>query len=80
MSLYVLVIVWIAALIAVSGLFFVVGALGMAGVVRLGSCPRCAHMVASWRDAEQRCPYCRHDHLAHPLRTMRHPVRELAHH
>jgi len=80
MSLYVVVTVLIAALIAVSGLFFVVGALGLVGVVRLAPCPRCAHMVLSSRDAEQRCPYCRHDHLAHPLRTMRHPFHELAHH
>jgi hypothetical protein len=80
MSLYVVVTLLIVALIAVSGLFFVVGALGLAGVVRLTPCPRCAHMVMTSRDAEQQCPYCRHDHLAHPLRTMRHPFRELAHH
>jgi hypothetical protein len=80
MSLYVVVTVLIAALVVVSGLFFVVGALGLAGVVRLGPCPNCAHMVAAYRDREQSCPYCRHDHLAHPLRTMRHPIRELAHH
>jgi DNA-directed RNA polymerase subunit RPC12/RpoP len=57
------------------------GLLGVAGLVRLVSCENCGHLVVLSRDASgPTCPYCRHHHLAHPLRMMRHPVRELARH
>jgi hypothetical protein len=81
MTIYVLASVLIVLLVGASSLALMVGLLGEMGVVRLAPCPQCEHLVmSSGRAGQVSCPYCRHVHLAHPLRTLRHPVRELAHH
>ena len=81
MTLYVLVSVLIVLLVAATCVAFVLGLLGEVGVVRLAPCPTCSHLVPSTGDGNRpSCPYCRHVHLAHPLRTIRHPLQELAHH
>lgn len=80
MELYVVVSLLVLVLVVATCVAFTVGLLGEFGVVRLTRCPECAHVLMASRGNEQpACPYCRHDRLAHPLRTMRHPVRELAH-
>ncbi|MBO0845291.1 MAG: hypothetical protein J2P22_07760 [Nocardioides sp.] len=80
MALYLVISVLIFLLVAYSCVALIIGLLGEVGAVRLARCPRCAHLVVNPRDTAQSCPYCRHVHLAHPLRTLRHPVRELVHH
>ena len=79
--LYVIVSVLTVLLVVASGVALVVGLLGELGVMTLARCPACSHFVLRAWDTEQpACPYCRHEHLTHPLRTMRHPFRELVHH
>lgn len=81
MELYLVIAVLLFVLVAASCVALVVGALGEFGVVRLVRCTQCAHVVVLQSGANQpSCPYCRHVHLAHPVRTLRHPIRELAHH
>lgn len=81
MVLYVVIIVLGLALAGASCLALILGMLSEAGVLRLDRCDQCSHFVVQPRESEQAtCPYCRHVHLAHPLRTLRHPVRELVHH
>jgi hypothetical protein len=81
MALYLVIAVLVFMLVTASCVALVVGVLGECGVVRLVRCTRCAHIIVLQSGVEQpSCPYCRHTHLAHPLRTLRHPIRELAHH
>jgi hypothetical protein len=80
MVLYVVTSVLILLLVAASCLALILGVLGEAGIVDLVRCPTCAHVVVASRDAgEPTCLYCRHNVLAHPLRSLRHPLRGLAH-
>jgi len=81
MAAYVIVGVLVGALAIVTLAALVLGLLGAGGLVNLARCTRCAHLVIIGRDdAKPICPYCRHEHLAHPLTTLRNPRRELLHH
>jgi hypothetical protein len=81
MPLYIVAVGLVVFLVAVSCVALALGLLGELGVVRLLRCPACAHfVVGSWNTPLTSCPYCRHEHLAHPLRTLRHPFQELVHH
>lgn len=80
MTLYVVISVLILLLVAATCAAFTLGVLGELGMVRAGHCSKCDGLVVSLRRSlPSICMSCRHDHLAHPLRTMRHPIRELAH-
>lgn len=69
----------IAALLAATCAVFVLGLLGELGVLRRARCPECdRHVLRRRGGADHPCVACRHDHLAHPVRTLRHPVRELS--
>lgn len=57
----------------------IVGLMGALGAVRLARCGRCRHLaVGPPHSALTSCPYCRHDHLMHPVHTVHevlaHPV------
>jgi hypothetical protein len=82
MALYFLITLLVFLLVAVSCVALLLGVLGEVGALKLVRCTRCDHFVVLPCGAERPscCPYCRHTHLAHPLRTLRHPVRELVHH
>jgi len=81
MALYLVVAVSVFLLVTASCVALVVGLLGECGVLRLVRCTRCGHAVVLRSGAFQpSCSYCRHVHLAHPLQTLRHPIRELVHH
>ncbi len=80
MALYVVITVLVFLLVAASCGALVLGVLGEIGVVRLVRCDACGHVVVLTRGTGRpSCPYCSHVHLSHPLRTLRHPVRELVH-
>lgn len=80
MTLDVVTSVLILLLFAVTCLVFTLGLLGEFGVLRPVRCPECDRLGMRWRSrSDPRCATCRHEHLAHPLRTAMHPVRELAH-
>lgn len=81
MALDVVVSVLVLVVAAATCFAFTLGLLGEFGVVRLRRCPQCASFMVSLSGAaNRRCVSCRHAHLTHPLRTIRHPVRELLHH
>jgi DNA-directed RNA polymerase subunit RPC12/RpoP len=80
MAVYVVIVVLVGLLAIVTVTALVLGILGAGGLVRLVRCTRCSHLVVLARDDPRpACPYCRHEHLAHPLTTLRHPRRELLH-
>ncbi|GAB4010772.1 hypothetical protein [Nocardioides ultimimeridianus] len=71
----------IAVLLAATSVVFVLGLLGELGVLRRGRCPECdRHVLRRQGGEDHACAMCRHDHLAHPVRTLRHPVREFSQH
>jgi len=81
MTLDVVTSVLVLVLVAATCLALGLGLLGEFGLVRLGRCPTCDGLVVALRGSERpTCLSCRHDHLAHPLHTLRHPIRELVHH
>lgn len=81
MAIFVVIGVLIGLLAIVTLAALVLGLLGAGGLVNLVRCTRCAHLVINGQDnSNPICPYCRHEHLAHPLTTLRHPRRELLHH
>ena len=81
MTLDVVTSALILVLFAVTCAVFALGLLGEFGVLRPTRCPECDRLGLRWRNrGEDTCASCRHEHLAHPLRTIRHPVRELARH
>ena len=81
MTLDVVTSVLVLLLLATSTVVFMLGLLGELGVLRVGRCPDCERFVLRQRRGSRPgCMLCRHESLAHPLRTMRHPVRELARH
>jgi hypothetical protein len=81
MTLDVVTSVLVLLLVAVTCVAFVVGLLGEFGLLRIARCSECDKVVVRLRATQEfTCLTCRHEHLAHPLRTMRHPVRELVHH
>jgi hypothetical protein len=76
--LYAVTIVLILLLVTASCVALLLGVLGEMGVLRYLRCERCEHLVVAPRDgAAPTCLYCRHVHLTHPVRTLRHPIREL---
>lgn len=79
--LYAVTVALILLLVVASCIALILGVLGEVGVVRYLRCSGCEHLVVtSGQASAPRCPYCRHHHLAHPLRTLQHPIRELVHH
>ena len=81
MVLYAVVAVLVLALVAASAVALMLGLLGEVGVFRMVRCASCGHLVVGPGDsADGRCPHCRHEHLAHPRRTLRHPGHVLARH
>ena len=80
MALDVVASVLVLVLVAATCVAFVVGLLGEFGLLRVARCQECDKVIVSlWLSERSTCLACRHAHLAHPLRTMRHPVRELVH-
>lgn len=72
MTLYVLAGVLIVVLVVASCAALILGLFGEMGVVTLARCPECDHLVMGGPGTPRAgCYYCRHDHLVHPLRTMR---------
>ncbi|HJQ06572.1 MAG TPA: hypothetical protein VJ872_14055 [Nocardioides sp.] len=70
----------VAALLVATSVVFVLGLLGELGVLRRARCPECdRHVLRRRGAADHACAVCRHDHLAHPVRVLRHPVREFSH-
>lgn len=80
MAVYVVIAVLVGLLAVITLAGLVLGLLGAGGLVNLVRCTRCAHLVVLTREnTDLACPYCRHEQLAHPLMTLRHPRRELLH-
>jgi len=81
MTLDVITSVLILLLVAFTCVGLVVGLLGEVGAVRGTHCARCGRFATTSRGgSEGICLLCRHDHIAHFLRALRHPAREFAHH
>lgn len=71
----------IAALAIVTLVALLIGLLAAGDFIRLQRCPRCGHwIVQASAQGSAACPYCRHEHLSHPITTLRHPYRELLRH
>jgi late competence protein required for DNA uptake (superfamily II DNA/RNA helicase) len=68
----VLTAILVAALGLASLVAAYIGLLSLAGAVRQARCQRCGHLaVTSASGSPGGCIYCRHDHLMHPIRTLR---------
>lgn len=70
-----LIYIALAVLVGLLGIATVmaqaVGLLALGGVVRLLRCSGCGHLTVTDLQAKPAsCPYCRHEHLAHPLATL----------
>lgn len=77
MAIYIVLAILIGLLGLATFAAMLIGLFAAGGVLHLARCGNCRHLVIATRSG---CPYCRHQHLAHPLTTLRHPRRELLHH
>lgn len=76
MIVYAAIVILAGPLAVVTLAAMVLGLLGAGELVKLVRCTCCAHLVVLARGAASpACPYCRHERLAHPLATLRHPLR-----
>lgn len=83
MIVEVIIAVLAAALAAVTVVAAVVGLLGVTGVAVIRRCPGCrkfALQPRAGRENHFECAHCRHPHLTHPVRSLRHPVDAVLHH
>lgn len=81
MAVYVIVDALVGILAAASSAALAFGVLGTVGLMHLVRCRRCDHLTAAGGDTRPRsCPYCRHEHLAHPMATLHQLPLLLRHH
>lgn len=71
MLIYVVLAVLVGLLAIATVMAQAVGLLALGGVVRLMRCSGCGHLtITDPQTKPASCPYCRHEHLAHPLAAL----------